>query len=357
MINAHGRGSGASPQNPFERFHLEDDLDGIEDLRLSDPDWEPPSPATQYFRDDSRSVMSKNDSPDIGFDYSLNPYRGCEHGCAYCYARRTHEYLGWNAGIDFESRILVKENAAELLQEELNRMKEPPSHLNCSGVTDPYQPAERRLEVTRSCLAVLAEMRQAVTVITKNHLVTRDIDHLAELAAYRSAAVALSVTSLDRELSAALEPRASSPRMRLRAVKALNEAGVPAGVMLAPVIPGLNDHEILAILEAAAEAGARFVGYTTLRLPGNVAPVFEDWLANHVSEEKASSIMERVRSVRGGKLNSSGFGDRFKGHGPLADNIRTMIRAGIKKHGLDQNIPELSNAAFRRVTREQPELF
>ena len=357
MINHHGRGSGDSPRNPFERLHVEDDLDAIESLRFSDPEWQPPSPKTQFFTDDSQSVMSKNNSPDIPFDYSLNPYRGCEHGCAYCYARRTHEYLGWNAGIDFESRILVKENAAELLQDELNRMREPPSTLNCSGVTDPYQPVERKLEVTRSCLAVLAEMRQAVTVITKNHLVTRDRDHLAVLASHGAAAVGISVTTLDRELAAALEPRASSPRMRLRAVKELNDHGIPAGIMLAPVIPGLNDHEIPSILEAAAEAGARFVGYTTLRLPGNVVPVFEGWLREHVSEQKAASILERTRSLRGGKLNSAEFGDRFRGHGALAANIRDLLKAGIRKHGLNQRIPKVSNASFRRVSRMQPELF
>ncbi len=357
MIDSHGRGSGECPPNPFERLHLEDDLDALEDLRRSDPDWRPPSPGTQFFRDDSRSIISRNDSPDIPFDYSLNPYRGCEHGCAYCYARRTHEYLGWNAGIDFESKILVKEGAAELLRDELLRMREPPGKLNCSGVTDPYQPVERKLQITRSCLAVLAEMRQAVTIVTKNHLVTRDIDHLAELAGHGAAAVALSITSLDHELAAALEPRASSPRMRLEAVRKLNAAGVPAGVMLAPVIPALNDHEIPAILEAAAAAGARFVGYTTLRLPGNVAPVFEAWLRDRAPPGKAEAVLGRTRSLRGGKLNANRFGDRFKGHGAHAENIRAMIRAGIRKHGLDRHVPELSNAAFRRVSRHQPELF
>ena len=367
MIDPHGRGSADSPPNPFERLHVVDDPEGIEDMRRSDPfylnpesadpDWQPPSPKTQFFRDDSQSVISKNNSPDIPFDHSLNPYRGCEHGCAYCYARRTHEYLGWNAGIDFESKILVKENAAELLQDELNRMREPPAKLNCSGVTDPYQPVERKLEVTRSCLAVLAEMRQAVTMVTKNHLITRDIDLLGDLAQFGAAAAAISITSLDRELATALEPRASSPRMRLDAVRQLRAGGIPAGIMLAPVIPGLNDHEIPAIIEAAADAGAQFVGYTTLRLPGNGASVFEGWLREHVSEEKAASVLERTRSLRGGVLNSSQFGDRMRGKGALADNIRTMIRTAVSRHGLNKRIPQPTNSAFRRISRAQPELF
>jgi DNA repair photolyase len=357
VIDSHGRGSGESPPNPFERLHVEDDLDGIDDLRRSDPEWVPPKPTTQFFVDDSQSVIAKNNSPDIPYDYSLNPYRGCEHGCAYCYARRTHEYLGWNAGIDFESRILVKENAAELLQDELHRMRTPPVKLNCSGVTDPYQPVERSLGVTRACLEVLVEMRQAVTMITKNHLVTRDIDLLAQLASHDGAAVGVSINSLDRELAAKLEPRASSPRMRLRAVRELNEAGVPAGIMLAPVIPGLNDHEIPAILDAAAESGARFVGYTTVRLPGTVAPVFEAWLREHFSAEKAESVLDRIRATRGGKFNINDFGDRLRGTGELVANIKTMIKTGVRRHGLDSRVPQLSNAAFRRVSRAQPELF
>lgn len=357
MIDAHGRGSAESPRNPFEQLHFEEDPSATEDLRCSDEDWQPEKPQTRFFKDDSQSVLSKNNSPDIPFDYSLNPYRGCEHGCAYCYARRTHEYLGWNAGIDFESRILVKHNAAELLQDELCRLRETPEKLNCSGVTDPYQPVERKLEVTRSCLAVLAEMRLAVTMITKNHMVTRDIDYLSSLAAHDAAAVAISITSLDRELAAALEPRASSPRMRLQAVRELNEAGVPAGIMLAPIIPALNDHEIPAILEAAAEAGARFVGYTILRLPGNVAPVFEGWLKEHVAPEKAAAVLSRLRAMRDGKLNNSAFGSRMRGDGAFADSIRAMMRSGRRRHGLDQKIPRLSSRAFRRIERQQPELF
>ncbi len=353
-----GRGSGEAPPNPFERLHVELDRGALEELRAVDPEWQAPAPTTQFFVDDSRSVLSRNHSPDIPFEYSLNPYRGCEHGCSYCYARRTHEYLGWNAGIDFETRILAKTDAAELLQAELCRMREPPTHLSCSGVTDPYQPVERRLGITRSCLAVLAEMRMPVTIITKNHLVTRDIDHLAELAGFDAAAVGVSVNTLDRDLAAALEPRASSPRMRLRAVRELNDAGIPAGIMLAPVIPGLNDHAIPAVLEAAAEAGARFVGTTTVRLPGSVAPVFESWLRGQLGDIKAEAVLGRIRATRGGALNTNAFGgSRMRGSGPVADTIHAMIRVGMRRHGLEQRFPKLSNAAFRRVSRAQPELF
>jgi DNA repair photolyase len=244
-----GRGATINPANRFEALHYE-----LEDW--CEPDSEPRSVRTQYLKDDSRTIISYNNSPDVGFGASLNPYRGCEHGCAYCYARPTHEYLGFSAGIDFESRIMVKPKAAALLAAELARPSWIPQHLALSGVTDAYQPIERKLQITRSCLRVLAEFRNPVFVVTKNHLVTRDADYLAELASVEASGVSVSITTLDPRLAQILEPRASAPSHRLDAIAKLRAAGVPVGVNIAPIIPGLNDHEIPKIAEAAAAAGA-----------------------------------------------------------------------------------------------------
>ena len=244
-----GRGANINPANRFEALHYE-----LEDW--CEPDAETRPIRTQFFRDDSQSIISYNNSPDVGFDASLNPYRGCEHGCAYCYARPTHEYLGFSAGIDFESRILVKPNAAELLAAELARPSWKPQHLALSGVTDAYQPIERKLQITRSCLRVLAEFRNPVIVITKNHLVTRDADYLGELAKVQRGAVTLSITTLDPKLARILEPRASSPSHRLDAIAKLHEAGIPVGVNVAPIIPGINEHEIPAITDGGGEGGS-----------------------------------------------------------------------------------------------------
>ena len=241
-----GRGATINPANRFESLHYE-----LEDW--CEPDSEPRSICTQFLKDDSRSIISYNNSPDVGFDASLNPYRGCEHGCAYCYARPTHEYLGFSAGIDFESRIMVKPEAAALLAEELARPSWIPQHLALSGVTDAYQPIERKLQITRSCLRVLAEFRNPVFVVTKNHLVTRDADYLAELAGVKASAVSVSITTLDSKLAQILEPRASTPSHRLDAIARLHAAGIPVGVNIAPIIPGLNDHEIPNIAAASAE--------------------------------------------------------------------------------------------------------
>src|ERR671912_2334518 len=268
-----GRGAADNPKNRFEKIEVEPELGEL--------DAEEPGPEIIYLRDVSRSIIARNDSPDIGFDASINPYRGCSHGCIYCYARPTHEYLGLSAGLDFESKILVKEDASELLRKELSSPRWEPKVLSMSGVTDPYQPVERRLGITRRCLEVLAEFRNPVAIITKNHLVTRDVDLLSELARYDAAAVAVSLTTLDDDLRRLMEPRTSQPARRLAAIKALVEAGVPVGVMTAPVIPGLTDHELPDLLSAAAGAGATFAGYVPLRLPGAVAPLFEDWLMRH----------------------------------------------------------------------------
>jgi DNA repair photolyase len=332
-----GRGAGVDPRNRFERIAVE-----------RDPEAPPPERvATEFLRDGSRSVISTNDSPDVGFEASLNPYRGCEHGCAYCYARPTHEYLGFSAGVDFESRIVVKEDAAALLRRELTSRRWVPKTLALSGVTDPYQPVERRLGITRACLAVLAELRNPVAVITKNALVTRDLDLLGELASHGAAAVSLSITTLDGDLARRLEPRASHPRDRLEAVSRLAAAGIPVGVMVAPIVPAITDHEIPAILKAAAEAGARRAGYVMLRLPGPVAPVFEEWLERHFPDRK-EKVLNRVRELRGGRINDPRFGSRMKGEGLFADQIRATFETFRRRAGLDAPFPELSTAAFRR---------
>src|SRR6267142_325425 len=255
-----GRGASWSPANRFEKLHVD----------LTDPDVadvgceteEIPRRPTQYFRDGTRTIITRNASPDVGFETSLNPYRGCEHGCIYCFARPTHEYLGMSAGLDFESKIMVKENAAKLLEAELSSPKWKPQVLVMSGVTDPYQPVERKLRITRGCLEVLAKFRNPVAIITKNRLVTRDIDLLGELARHNASAVNVSVTSLDPNIQRILEPRTSSPKARLEAIRQLRSAGIPTGVMVAPIIPGLTDHEIPRILDGCAKAGAQFAGYT-----------------------------------------------------------------------------------------------
>jgi len=334
-----GRGAAGNPPNRFAPISLE-----------RDADWNPeddPAPRTQFLRDLSQSIISYNDSPDIPFSASINVYRGCEHGCSYCYARNTHEYLGFSAGLDFETKIMVKENAPELLRRELSSKKWKPQTLAMSGVTDCYQPIERRLQLTRRCLAVLAEFRNPVGIITKNHLVTRDIDLLRELAAHRAAMVHLSINSLDSELARKLEPRAASPKMRLAAVEALAKAGVPVGVLVAPVIPGLNDHEIPLVLAAAKAAGAGSAGTEILRLPLTVAPIFEKWLEQNVPGKK-DKVLDRIRAIRGGKLNDARFGSRMHGEGIFAEQISQMFHVARRKAGFSEDGPTLSTAAFRR---------
>ena len=344
----HGRGSADNPANRFERLHYEPDPD-------LDPN-EQPAPRTQFLSDATRSIISSNDSRDVGFQFSLNPYRGCEHGCVYCYARPTHEYLGFSAGLDFETRIVVKEDAPALLRKELSAPKWTPQVLGLSGVTDPYQPIERRLQLTRRCLEVLAEFRNPVAMVTKNHLVTRDADLLGELAGHGAAAVFLSITTLDGALARVLEPRASQPTGRLAALSELRAAGIPVGVLVAPVIPGLNDHEIPSVLAAAAEAGAAYAGYVVLRLPYGVSDLFTAWLERNFPDRK-EKVLGRIRDLRDGGLNDSQFGRRMRGQGILAEQIKALFTLGCKKAGIGGRGPQLSTAAFRRPSGTQRLLF
>jgi DNA repair photolyase len=343
-----GRGAPANPPNRFEPLWYS-----------RDPEWndlEDPALETQFFKDTSRSIITYNDSPDVGFDASINPYRGCEHGCIYCYARPTHEYLGFSAGLDFESRILVKDDAPELLRRELSAPRWKPQVLAISGVTDPYQPIERRLQLTRRCLHVLAEFRNPVVIITKNHLVTRDVDVLQELAQHEAARVFVSITTLDGSLSRVMEPRASHPTRRLAAIEALTRAGVQTGVLVAPVIPGLTDHELPSIIAAAVQVGAKTAGYVTLRLPHAVGPLFEEWLGQHFPDRK-EKVLHRIRAMRGGKLNDPRFSSRMRGEGIFAEQIAALFALACRKAGIDGRGLTLSTAAFRIPSDTQLSLF
>lgn len=343
----HGRGASVNPANRFDRLHVEVDPDC--------PPEERPHPRTEFYPDATETLLVKNDSPDVGFTYGLNCYRGCEHGCAYCFARPYHEYLGWSSGLDFETKIMVKLRAPQLLRQELTARRWQPQPVAMSGATDCYQPAERKFRLTRACLQVFAELRHPVFIITKNALITRDLDLLAELARYRCVAVHVSVTTLDAELGGKMEPRASRPPARLRAIQELANAGVPVGVLVAPVIPGLTDHELPAILDAAAAAGAKRAGYVLLRMPFAVKDVFTQWLEDHEPGKKAR-VLDRLRTLGGGKLYSNDWGKRMRGSGIFAEQMRTLFDVSVRRAGLNADEFSLSTEHFRRPG-EQLTLF
>jgi DNA repair photolyase len=343
-----GRGASWSPANRFEKLHVD-----LNDLDVVDVDFETegrPQRATQYFRDGTKSVITRNSSPDVGFETSLNPYRGCEHGCIYCYARPTHEFLGLSAGLDFESKIMVKTSAPDLLRAELESPRWQPQTLVMSGVTDPYQPIERKLCITRGCLEVLAKFRNPVAIITKNRLVARDVDILRDLAVHHAVAVNISVTSLDPNLQRVLEPRTSSPQTRLDTIRQLRNAGIPTGVMVAPIIPGLTDHEVPKIMDGCAKAGAQFAGYTIVRLPWAVAPLFEHWLEEHFPERK-EKVLGRIRHLRGKRLNNSQWHKRMTGEGIFADQIASMFAISCRRNRMCAR-PKLSCSSFQRTATQ-----
>jgi DNA repair photolyase len=353
--NIKGRGALENPAGRFEPLRIEADLEGSAPVEGED-DFPSPKLRTQVYRDKSRSIISTNDSPDIGMDATLNPYRGCEHGCIYCFARPTHEYLGLSAGLDFETKIFAKPDAPKLLEEKLKSRSWKPAVIFMSGVTDPYQPLERKMKITRQCLEVLEGFRNPVSFITKNHLVTRDIDILSRMAALNLASVNMSVTTLDRKLARAMEPRASTPPMRLRAIEQLSRAGIPVNVMIGPVVPGLTDHEIPAILEAASSAGASSAGYTMLRLPYGVKDLFQTWLHEHYPE-RAEKILNRIRSIRDGKLYDAEFGGRMRGEGFHATQLWQLFEMARKRFGLNRR-PVLTTEHFRRNAHDsQLDLF
>ncbi|MCA9132541.1 MAG: PA0069 family radical SAM protein [Planctomycetales bacterium] len=337
-------GSHIDPPNRFHTVHCEPDVEHLE--------WDQEHLRSlterriEYLTDDSQSIVSENKSPDIPFRYSLNPYRGCAHACAYCYARVSHEYLGFNAGLDFETKIVVKHEAPNLLRKFLGRKAWQPQPITFSGVTDCYQPAERRFQLTRQCLNIAAEFRQPVSIVTKNALVVRDLDILQRLAQDHLLHVFLSITTLAPQLARDMEPRTSIPAARLRAVELLAQAGVPVGVMLAPLIPGLNDAEIPQILQAAKQAGARTANYILLRLPLTVEPVFREWL-QRTQPRQAEKVLGRVQNTRGGKMSSSVWGERMRGRGAIADQIQALFRVLRKKQQLDQPLPPHDCTRFR----------
>lgn len=304
------------------------------------------APGTQVLEENVKSILAGNDSPDIGFDLSVNPYRGCEHGCIYCYARPTHGYLNLSPGLDFETRIVAKVNAAERLREALRARSFQPQPLNIGSVTDAYQPVERRLRITRGVLQVLAEARHPYSIITKSSLVERDLDLIAPMAAERMAAVYVSITTLDPALARILEPRAAAPQRRLRTIEALAVAGVPVGVSVSPVIPFINEPELERILEAARAAGAQRAFSIVLRLPWEVSPLFQQWLQQHFPD-RAARVMARVRDMRGGKDNDARFGTRMTGEGTWAELLRQRFRKACARLGYGHERVELDHSRFR----------
>ncbi|MCC5833728.1 MAG: PA0069 family radical SAM protein [Opitutales bacterium] len=341
-----GRGTGSQPGNRFESRYTEADWS---DYEGADPELSPDRSRvpTEVLPDHAVSILSTNNSPDLPFEVSLNPYRGCEHGCAYCYARPSHEYLGLSAGLDFETKLFYKERAPELLEAALSKPSWKVKPLMLSGITDCYQPLESKLQLTRRCLEVLQRLRNPVSLISKNTLMLRDIDLLAEMAQWNGVHVTLSITSLNIELAGKMEPRAARPKARLEAVRQLATAGIPVGVNIAPVVPGLNDTELIAILRAAKEAGAKTAYYQVLRLPLAVKSIFEDWLRREFPG-RADTVLARIRELHAGKLDDSRFGRRFSGDGILADTYRQWFRIESRKLGLNHSAGTLNCEAFRR---------
>lgn len=352
-IRIKGRGAQHNPGNRFERLYIEqfksDELDNF-----AEEESEKKVP-TQFFYDTSKSVIAKNDSYDVGFEYSFNPYRGCEHGCVYCYARPTHEYLGFSSGTDFESKIMIKKDAPKLLEAEFNKKSYKPDLIMFSGNTDCYQPVERNLKITREALKVCLKYRNPVSVITKNDLILRDTDILKELANLNLVSVSVSVTTLNKDLVRKMEPRTSTPERRLQIIEELAGRNIPVGVSIAPVIPGLNDEEIPAILKQASLRGAVFASHIMLRLPYAVKELFLQWIKSEFPERE-SKIVNKIREMRDGKLNDYEFGTRFSGKGELAETTHTLFEISCRKYGLNKEKTVLRKDLFRRVNN-QIEMF
>ena len=339
-----GRGAASNPANQFDRLHYTEDPAELEEHELRQV-------KTTFLEDTSRTVLAKNNSPDIPFTFGINPYRGCEHGCIYCYARPSHEYLGFSAGLDFETRIVVKKNIASLLKKELLKKSWEPQTIALSGNTDPYQPAERHFKLTRSCLEVLAWHRNPVGIVTKNYLVTRDLDVLEELAAYNLVNVSISITSLKPEITGVMEPRTSRPMRRLKAIEQLAQRGIPVGVMVAPVVPGLTDEEMPEIIKAAADHGALWAHYVMLRLPGAVKDLFVEWLENEFPDRK-QRVINRLTDLRGDSLTDKRFGVRMRGEGKWADIVKQLHKNTVARLGINLPRPPLSTHHFRRTGQQ-----
>ncbi len=355
--SAKGRGATLQIEGRFESVARERFDDGWRDHDWNEPDEEPPPLRTTVTVEQAKSVLQRQKSPDIPFAYSLNAYRGCEHGCIYCYARPSHAYLNLSPGLDFETRLFAKPEAAKLLRAELAKPGYACAPLGLGTNTDPYQPIEREWRITRQVLEVLAECRHPVSIVTKNALIERDIDLLADLARDRLAQVFISVTTLDHDIARRMEPRASSPRRRLQAIRRLNEAGIPCGVMAAPVVPFLTDAELEKILDAAHTHGAQSADYTLLRLPYELKDLFKDWLAVNYPL-KAAHVMSRLRGMRGGRENDPNFGSRFRGEGLFSELLAQRFHKACDKLGLNREDFEPETGLFRPPGREgQMNLF
>ncbi|MFS0490536.1 PA0069 family radical SAM protein [Leadbetterella byssophila] len=332
-LRTKGRGAQINTPNGFQsnRYELDETL----------------SPKTKYFEEYPKKVVNFTNSPDLRAMIYVNPYQGCEHGCIYCYARNSHEYWGFSAGMDFESKIMIKRNAPELLEKTFLSKKWKPETISLSGNTDCYQPAERKYQLTRKILEVCLKYGNPVSILTKNSMVLRDLDLLQSLNKKNLVHVLLSVTTMDEKLRLALEPRTSTAVKRFQTLKTLSDAGIPTGVMTAPIIPGLNDHEIPQLIQAAAEAGALYAGYTVVRLNGAIGPIFEDWIYQ-AFPDKAEKVLNQIKDCHGGKLNDSRFGVRMRGEGRFAENIRALHQVSIRKYMPDRKLPDLSKDHFQR---------
>ncbi len=348
-----GRGAVGNPAGRFEVRRVDPFDDGWGNDGI-----DPGGLRTEVSEERARSILTTNTSPDIPFEVSLNPYRGCEHGCIYCFARPTHAYLDLSPGLDFESKLFAKPNAPDLLREALRKPGYRPRPIALGTNTDPYQPIERRYEITRGILEVLEEYRHPATIVTKSVLILRDLDILEAMAAANRVHVYVSVTTLDRELARTMEPRASTPERRLDALAALNGAAVPCGVLVAPMIPALNDHELESILQLARERGVEQAGYILLRLPHEVAPLFEEWLETHYPD-KARHVLSIVRQMRGGRLYRAEWGRRMRGTGPFAELLRKRFETACRRLGLNPDRPDLDVDSFRVPARsgDQSRLF
>jgi len=350
-----GRGAQLNPKNRFEKLYI-GELPDKDVVFEEDKEKQERKIPTTYFRDDSKTVIAKNDSYDVGFNNSINPYRGCEHGCIYCYARPTHEYLSFSAGIDFETKIMVKENAPELLEKEFNKKSYKPEVLMISGNTDCYQPVEKKLKITRNILKTCLKYRNPVSIITKNALIQRDIDILKQLSEFELVTVTLSITTLNKDLAHKMEPRTSSPVKRLQTIELFARNGIHTGVNVAPIIPGLNDKEIPNILKEASERGAEYAGHIMLRLPYAVKDLFINWV-NREFPDRANKIINSIKEIRGGKLNSYEWGKRFSGEGELADAIHSLFEISCRKYGLNEKIFSLNTKNFTNDFTKQLNMF
>ena len=348
------RGASSNRSGRFERFQSEVTPDDLDQAPRDDEE-APAAPRTTVTPEATRTILARNDSPDVPFDRSINPYRGCEHGCIYCFARPSHAYLGMSPGLDFETRIISKPHAAEALRRELARPSYQCEVVALGANTDPYQPVERRLGITRSVLGVLEEHAHPVTVVTKSDLVLRDADILERMARRRLAAVMLSVTTLDLELARRMEPRASTPARRIETIRLLRERGIPAGVLASPMIPGLNDAELEAILEAAAAAGASSAGYILVRLPLEIKDLFSEWLRRHYPM-RARRILSLIRATRAGKLNDPEFGSRMRGSGVYADLLRSRFETACRRFKLSRDHTKLDTTQFQALRPDDNQL-